>query len=545
MKQFLQRYINFTQKKLIVSLDSNEQDLRYWQNLLFCKFLVYCLPVSLIALLPTIFIVVKDGFPLITGIVLTGFGLLATVTFIPNITLRQRKIITLFAFYIVATFLVGTSGFLWPGIFYLFFITVLSGLIFPIRIAYGAVLTNALILIAFALVIGLKLFDSPLIAKYSVVKWVASSANLMFVSVIIVMLIDKIFEGLQLTIANKTQLQERYQHIFQKSPSAMWLFDTENFSFIDVNEAAIRQYGYSRDEFLSMTIMDIRPAENIDQTARLVQTNRNTGKFYEGSWQHKKKNGELIFVKIESNLLSLDNRQVRFVQATDITTQIEHQLEVFNYHKKIEESEANLRAIFDSAVDGFVLVDADGIIKLFNPKASASMEFNKDQMSFEIGRSIFDYVEAARLAYFKRIMEKVYRGETVDYERMFSFDDNVVWIRYTINPVLENNKIVGACIMGRDITERKFYLQSLEEQNKTFREISWMQSHMVRAPLARMLGLLPMLSTEISDEDRKKVIEYLNISANELDDVVNIITDRSTAITDKDPQNAPKNRNLN
>ncbi len=545
MKQILQRYVNFTQKNLHVFLDTGEHDLRYWQNLLFCKFLVYCLPVSLIALLPTIFTVVKDGLPLLTAVVFIGFALLATATFIPNLNLRQRKIITLVAFYVVAIFLIGTPGFLWPGIFYLFFITVLSALIFPIKLAYRAVLINAIIITAFAIVIGFKLFNSALIEKYSVVKWLASGANLMFVSLIIVLLIDKIFEGLQLTIANKTQLQERYQHIFQKSPSAMWLFDTQTFRFIDVNEAAIRQYGYTREEFLSMTILDIRPAENVEQTAQLVQTNRQTGEFYEGTWQHKKKNGDIIFVKIESNLLSLDERQVRFVQATDITTQIEHQLEVFNYHRKIEESEANLRAIFDSAVDGFVLIDAHGVIKLFNPKASASMEFNKDQMSFEIGRSIFDYVETARLASFKRIMEKVYQGETVDYERMFSFDENIVWIRYTINPVLDNNKIVGACIMGRDITERKFYLQSLEEQNKTFREISWMQSHMVRAPLARMLGLLPMLSSEINDEDRKKVIEYLNISANELDDVVNIITDRSTAITDKDPQNASKNKNLN
>ncbi len=536
MKQTLQRYVTFAQKKLHVLLDNDDRDLRYWQNRLFCNFLVYCLPAGLIALLPTVYIVFAGGLPLLAIVILTGFGVLALITFLPKISLRNRKIITLSVFYVVAVLLISTSGFLWPGIFYLFFITILSALIFPIRFAYRTVLINAGILTVFAFIIAFKLFDSVLVAKYNTVKWIASSANLLFVSIVVVLLIDRIFDSLQLTISNKTQIQERYQHIFNKSPQPMWLFDTDNHQFIDVNEASVRHYGYSRDEFLGMTIMDIRPIENVAQTADVVNVNKLSGEFYGGVWQHIKKDGEVIFVKIESNFLTLDNRRVRLVQATDITTQIEHQLEVFDYNKKIKESEANLRAIFDSATEGFVLVDEKGIIKLFNPKASASMEFNKDQMVFKTGRSIFDYVDTSRLAHFKRVMTKVYAGETIDYERMFNIDGKVIWIRYIVNPVREQDTIVGACITGRDITERKFYLQSLEEQNKTFRDISWMQSHMFRAPLARILGLLPMLETQISDEDKTEILSYLNISANELDDVVKKITERSAHITATYPQ---------
>jgi len=124
---------------------------------------------------------------------------------------------------------------------------------------------------------------------------------------------------------------------------------------------------------------------------------------------------------------------------------------------------------------------------------------------------------------------------------MFHIEKNVVWIRYIITPVREHGKIVGACITGRDITERKFYLQSLEEQNKIFREISWMQSHLFRAPLARMLGLLPMLNTLLEDEDKTRVLEYLNVSANELDEVVKKITERSTQIADDNPQLSERN----
>jgi PAS domain S-box-containing protein len=293
---------------------------------------------------------------------------------------------------------------------------------------------------------------------------------------------------------------------------------------------------------MNMTIMDIRNPENITLTAKIVSENKLSGQFYGGVSQHIKKNGETILVKIESNLLDLDSRQVRLVQATDITTEVEHQVEVFNYNQKIKESESNLRALFDSAIDGFVLLDSRGVIKLFNTKAMESMEFNKDQKAFEIGRSIFDYVEASRLDYFQKVMDKVYKGESIDYDRMFRVDGASIWIRYTITPVREQMRIIGACIAGRDITERKFYLRSVEEQNKVFREISWMQSHLVRAPLASIMGLLPMLSTEEDKDNREKILEYLNISATELDSIIWQIIEKSTSVIEQYPEHGQQNQ---
>src|SRR5215217_2035800 len=305
MKQFLHQYASFTHRKLCAHLDTNEHDLRYWQNQLFCNFLVYCLPVSLIALIPTVFIAFKEGLAIFAFVVMLCFSTMAAITFLPNISLRNRKITALIVFYALAIFLINNLGYLWPGIFYLFFITVLSALIFPIRFAYRTVLINSVILTVFAIIIAFKLFDSVLISKYNFIRWMAASANLVFASVVIVLLIDKIFDSLQLTLAKKTQLQERYQHIFDNSPLPMWLFDTDNYGFIDVNDAAVRQYGYSRDEFMTMTIMDIRPIENMAQTATLVASNKLSGEFYGGVWQHVKKSGEVVFVKIESNLLTL------------------------------------------------------------------------------------------------------------------------------------------------------------------------------------------------------------------------------------------------
>jgi signal transduction histidine kinase len=82
-------------------------------------------------------------------------------------------------------------------------------------------------------------------------------------------------------------------------------------------------------------------------------------------------------------------------------------------------------------------------------------------------------------------------------------------------------------IVANDITERLKYIIAIEEQNKKLREISWMQSHVIRAPLARIMGLIPLIdNVKESPVERKKMLEYLKISSNELDEVIFNITQK-------------------
>jgi len=89
--------------------------------------------------------------------------------------------------------------------------------------------------------------------------------------------------------------------------------------------------------------------------------------------------------------------------------------------------------------------------------------------------------------------------------------------------------------IATDITERLNYIEAIEAQNEKLREISWMQSHIVRAPLARILGLIPLIKdlTEGNDEDKKKMLDYIFLSANELDDVIKSITDKTIVQEDE------------
>lgn len=528
------KYQTFLQRRLDNKLETDDRDLRFWQNQLFLNFLIYCIPVSLIALLPGIYMALREGLKLIVAVDLLCFVLLLFFTFSRGISLRMRKMGVICIFYILSVFLINILGYLGPGIFYLFFISVLAALIFPIRYAYLLTFINAVLLAFFALVISQRLFGSALIQEYTPGKWIAFSSNLIFASILIVLLIDKIFQGLQSTILTKGQLEDKYKSIFYKSPMPMWLFDTDTLKFLDVNEAAVRHYGYTKDEFLSMTIRDIRSAKEVPEIEDLVKKNKISGKYYDGNSMHIKKDRSTMYVKIESNLLTFEGYEARLVLATDITTQVEYQLEVFNAHKKMEESELNLRAIFESTLDGFVLLDNDGKIIAFNSRAAYSIRFNKRQSSFVVGKSIFDYIEVSRLPYFHQIMQKVNSGETIEYDRRhLTADKKFTWIRYTVTPVKKDNVIVGSCITGRDITERKLYLKSLEDQNKVFKEISWVQSHMVRGPLARIMGLIPLLKVSKDENDNRQILEFLDISTQELDSKIKEISDKSNYITEK------------
>lgn len=144
--------------------------------------LAYCWPISLIALVPGVYMALRDGLPVIAAVDQASFSLIFFVTFVPGLTLRMRKITVITVFYTLAVFLISTLGYLGPGVFYLFFITVLAALFFPVRYAIFSVLSNAVLLAIFSTVIVFKLFDSALISEYSTGKWVAFSANLVFAS---------------------------------------------------------------------------------------------------------------------------------------------------------------------------------------------------------------------------------------------------------------------------------------------------------------------------------------------------------------------------
>ncbi len=114
--------------------------------------------------------------------------------------------------------------------------------------------------------------------------------------------------------------ERQYRLLFDTNPQPMWAFDIQTLGFLTVNEAAVRHYGYAREEFLAMDIRQIRPSEDIpafESSLREIPP----GKSF-GLWRHQKKNGELIDVEVSADDLMFNGRQARLVLAHDVTIRL-------------------------------------------------------------------------------------------------------------------------------------------------------------------------------------------------------------------------------
>ncbi|MBA2459474.1 MAG: response regulator, partial [Gemmatimonadales bacterium] len=113
------------------------------------------------------------------------------------------------------------------------------------------------------------------------------------------------------------EADRRYRMLFEANPQPMWVLDVDTLAFLAVNDAAARHYGYSREEFLGMTIMDLRPP---DDTPGLA-TGLERGRHREGVAlsQHQRKDGSIVDMELISHALELDGRRARLVLATDVS----------------------------------------------------------------------------------------------------------------------------------------------------------------------------------------------------------------------------------
>ena len=120
------------------------------------------------------------------------------------------------------------------------------------------------------------------------------------------------------TQRNLEESERRYRLLFEANPSPMWVYDTDTLKFLAVNEAAIKHYGYSREEFLAMTLRDIRPTEDVP--ALLADVAIRTSQLHtDGPWRHRKKDGSIISVEITAHPIQFGPAKARLILASDVT----------------------------------------------------------------------------------------------------------------------------------------------------------------------------------------------------------------------------------
>jgi PAS domain S-box-containing protein len=134
--------------------------------------------------------------------------------------------------------------------------------------------------------------------------------------------------------------EERYRRLFEDNPIPMWVYDPATLRFLAVNEASVKHYGYSRDEFRSMTIADIRPEEDVPELMRSIGHDERGE-----SWRHRTKDGTVIDVEVHSHALVFDGRPARLVIASDVTQRTRAEAELRRAFQAERDATTRLRKL--------------------------------------------------------------------------------------------------------------------------------------------------------------------------------------------------------
>ena len=112
--------------------------------------------------------------------------------------------------------------------------------------------------------------------------------------------------------------EEMFRLLFSHNPLPTWVIDRETLNFLEVNEAAVRAYGYSLEEFKNMTILDFQTEDEKIKRPNDLEENRGDG-LYRGHWKHRKKDGKTIEVETTVHELEYSGKRVRLIVAQDVS----------------------------------------------------------------------------------------------------------------------------------------------------------------------------------------------------------------------------------
>jgi diguanylate cyclase (GGDEF)-like protein/PAS domain S-box-containing protein len=243
--------------------------------------------------------------------------------------------------------------------------------------------------------------------------------------------------------------EHRYRTLFEGNPLPMWVYDYETLAFIAVNEAAVNHYGFSKDEFLRMTIENIRPPEDLDQLRSALRSlrDRNEPRLF----RHRKRNGHVFEAEVISFEFLSAGRRSRLVIAVDVTERrgAEQRLRASEERYRLL-FERNLAGVYRSTIDGLILDGNDAIARMFGYR-------DRDEFLAQTAYALY-YSKEDR----NRLMAQVreYSALSNVEVRMRRRDGTPVWVIENMT-LLDGGVLEGTIV---DITDRKTAQEQMEYQ---------------------------------------------------------------------------------
>ena len=247
-------------------------------------------------------------------------------------------------------------------------------------------------------------------------------------------------------IAEIEDSKRRYELLFRLSPYPTWVYDCQTLRFVAANDATIANYGYSRDELLAMSVLDIRAPQERERLAEfLAGWGDRSGNA--GVWPHQRKDGSRIWADITTHNLVLDGRQCRMVIANDITSE-----------REARERLQLLQRAVESSINGVVIADAiapDLPIIYVNPAFESMTGYSAQEA---MGRNCRFLQGAARQQPELEVLREALRNQT-DCNVILSNqrkDGSQFWNHLFLSPVRDGEGRVTHFVgVQNDLTERR------------------------------------------------------------------------------------------
>ena len=297
--------------------------------------------------------------------------------------------------------------------------------------------------------------------------------------------------------------EERYELLFRGNPLPMWVIDLDSLSYLAVNETAVRNYGYSVEEFLSMTVRDIRAPEELSTIPRHLEETQNSPSNCFVT-RHRKKDGSVIDVEVICQTITFDGRETKLALANDITRR-----------KQAEDRIHQQAMLLDLAHDAIFVRDLEGRIQFWNKGAEGLYGWTAAEAVGVTIAKLFprkDMDTSSFEAAEKAVLEKgEWSGELRNHTK--AGQEVIADSRWTL---LRNDAGTARSVLviNTDITEKKkLEAQFLRSQRmEGIGTLATGMAHDLNNILAPILMSAGTLRWELTPEDRELAITRIEMS---------------------------------
>jgi PAS domain S-box-containing protein len=267
--------------------------------------------------------------------------------------------------------------------------------------------------------------------------------------------------------------ERRYRSMFEDNPNPMYVYDVETLKLLAVNDAAVSHYGYTKDEFLNLTIRDIRPLDEQDALSRSLVGADSLGSGLQspGEFTHQRKDGTAIDVRIDWHPITFMGRPARAVLATDITEQRKSDAVLRGRDQALKESEERFRRIAETVTEVFWIADVDAQRIIYVSPGYEEVWGRSCGSLYLNPRSFLEAIHPDDRQRVRDNLRQKGAGVPFDHEyRIVRPDGEVRWVWDRGFPIRDDSgRLVQYVGAAQDVTDRKGAEQALAESEERTR----------------------------------------------------------------------------